>query len=264
MNTKKNSLFLACHNLSPDVLAFSTTRSGGCSVGEYASFNINPFCGDNPLHVDENLLMLSEEIRVPKGHIVMPHQIHGVSIKRITEDFFLQSETDRKMLLEGIDALTTDIPQVCIGVSTADCIPVFLYDKEHHAVAVSHAGWRGTVARIVAKTLETMAEEYGTAPQDVVAVIGPGICLEHFEVGDEVYQAFYDAGFDMQKVAKRHERWHIDLPLCNALELQLCGVKSENIRLSGLCTYCDNDRYFSARRQGILSGRIYNGIMLKK
>lgn len=94
------------------------------------------------------------------------------------------------MRLEGIDALVTDIPGCCICISTADCIPILLYDKQHQAIAAVHAGWRGTVNFIVGHTLERMRAVYGTVGEEVVACIGPGISLESFEVGDEVYEGF--------------------------------------------------------------------------
>jgi YfiH family protein len=166
-------------------------------------------------------------------------------------------------VIEGVDAVMTDVPQLCIGVSTADCIPVLLYDSTHRAISAVHAGWRGTVLRIVQKAVETMRDTYGTAPADLQAVIGPGISLDSFEVGDEVYDQFLSAGFDMQPISRREAKWHIDLPMCNRLQLMEAGIPSNNIQMTNICTYQQYDRYFSARRLGIQSGRIYTGILIK-
>jgi copper oxidase (laccase) domain-containing protein len=96
-------------------------------------------------------------------------------------------------------------------------------------------------------------------------VIGPCISLDAFEVGDEVYEAFSSADFPMHLIAKRHtEKWHIDLWEANRLQLLACGLRPENITLSGVCTYTSHDRFFSARRLGIKSGRIFNGIIIGK
>ncbi len=173
------------------------------------------------------------------------------------------SPSTREMILNGVDALITDVPHVCIGVSTADCIPLLLYDPEHQATAAIHAGWRGTVARIAQKAVESMQIAYQTNPSKLLAAIGPGISLEHFEVGDEVYQTFVKAGFDMEKIARNKAKWHIDLPFCNQLQLQEAGVQSANIQSTGICTYAQNNDYFSARKQGINSGRIFTGILIK-
>ena len=168
--------------------------------------------------------------------------------------------------------MMTDVPKVCVSVSTADCIPILIYDRVHHAVAAVHAGWRSTVLRISEAVLQAMAGAYGTRPQDVEAAIGPGISLEAFEVGDEVYEAFRTVGFPMEEMARRYpatgdgsgrmEKWHLDLWQANRDLLEGCGVPSARIRMAGVCTYLHSERFFSARRLGIRSGRILNGIFL--
>ncbi len=109
----------------------------------------------------------------------------------------MQTDAVKAVTLEGVDAVMTDVPKVCVSVSTADCIPILIYDRVHHAVAAVHAGWRSTVLRIPEAVLQAMAGAYGTRPQDVEAAIGPGISLEAFEVGNEVYEAFRTVGFPM-------------------------------------------------------------------
>ena len=255
------------YDLGEHVRAFSTTRQGGVSVGAYASFNANLYCGDDVQHVQQNRELLCQFLGLPFSHLLMPHQTHHDKICKIDEFFFSLSQSEREQRLEGIDALMTDLPDVCVSVSTADCIPVLLYDDVHHAVAAVHAGWRGTVSSIVRKTVERMKEVYHTDVNDVKAVIGPGISLDAFEVGDEVYDAFQSAGFPMLQIAKRYvlseekTKWHIDLWEANRWELLQSGVPFSHIHLSGICTYSHNDRFFSARRAGIHSGRILNGIM---
>ena len=150
----------------------------------------------------------------------------------------------------------------CLCVSTADCVPVLLYDKEKQVIAAVHAGWRGTVGRIVEKTIEVMRIQYGTEGKDLVACIGPSISLESFEVGDEVYAAFEEAGFDMARIARRYEKWHLDLWEANRMQLLANGVLPEHIEVAGICTFQCYEDFFSARRLGIKSGRILSGIML--
>lgn len=118
--------------------------------------------------------------------------------------------------------------------------------------------------RIVEQSIARMTEVYGTNPADLIAQIGPGIHLESFEVGDEVYQAFEDAGFPMEKISKKYEKWHIDLPECNRLQLISAGVPESQVSVSPVCTYMQSDTYFSARRLGIESGRIFTGIILRR
>ena len=224
-----------------------------------------------------NRTLLAEELGVDADRIILPHQTHGTETRIIGKEFCAQPEQIRQMLLEGVDALLTDVKGVCIGVSTADCIPVLLYDEEHHAAAAVHAGWRGTLARIVGKAIADMSIAYKTDPKKLKAVIGPGISRKNFEVGDEVYAAFEEAAFDMPTLAQQEikrnpdaadpsklfeKKWHIDLKLTNRQLLEHAGVADENILESDVCTYDSVDEYFSARRLGTESGRIYSGIIL--
>ena len=107
-----------------------------------------------------------------------------------------------------------------------------------------------------------MTLRYGTRPEQLKALIGPGISLKNFEVGDEVFDAFRHEDFDMNRIAVRYEKWHIDLPECNRLQLIETGVRAENIINSAICTYDNAADYFSARHLGINSGRIYTGIIV--
>ncbi len=251
------------YDIAPNVAAFSTTRHGGVSQGNYSELNINPYCGDQLAHVSANRQLLAATLHIPSSRIVVPHQVHGVESLTITDDFFLLPADEQQAMTEGMDAVMTDCRNVCIGVSTADCIPVLLYDPRHHAAAAIHAGWRGTVARIVVKAVDGMAQAFRTRPQELIAVIAPGISLHRFEVGDEVYDAFARQGHDMARIARRYEKWHLDLPLCTQLQLEEAGVSSGHIHQSGICTYDAVDDFFSARRLGIASGRIYTGIILR-
>lgn len=246
---------LTYYNMGTGVTAFSTTRQGGCSTGNYAAFNINGYCGDDEVHIAANKVALCGLLGIDSNRLVMPHQVHDCVVRRI--------DGPQQGVIEGVDAVMTDVPQLCIGVSTADCIPVLLYDSTHRAISAVHAGWRGTVLRIVQKAVEAMCHAYGTAPADLQAVIGPGISLDSFEVGDEVYDQFLSAGFDMQPISRREAKWHIDLPMCNRLQLMEAGIPADHIQMTNICTYQQYDRYFSARRLGIQSGRIYTGILIK-
>ncbi len=257
------------YDLGFGVCAFSTERRGGYSEGTYASFNANAYCGDDERMVRLNRELLCRHFDLQTDRLIIPHQVHGVRVRRIDEAFFVQAEEVRQETLESVDAVMTNLSRVCVSVSTADCIPLLIYDEVHHAIAAVHAGWRGTVARIPEKTLEAMAGAYGTRPEDVRIAIGPGISMDAFEVGEEVYEAFSDAGFPMCDIARRYPsqgepygKWHIDLWSANRGMLERMGVATSRIYTSGICTYQNHRRFFSARRLGIHSGRILNGIFL--
>lgn len=248
------------YDMAPGVVAFSTTRRGGCSKGHYASFNINRYCGDREEDIQANRQALCQELGITDDHLIMPHQVHLTNVLTVDEAFLSLNPIERQEALEGFDALMTNLRGVCIGVSTADCIPVLLYDSEHQAVCAIHAGWRGTVKRIVVQAIEGMKATYGTQPQQLMAQIGPGIHLHNFEVGDEVYEAFHQEGFHMEGISKKYEKWHIDLPECNRQQLLAAGLQPQSIHVSPVCTFQHSEDYFSARRLGINSGRIFTGI----
>ncbi len=178
--------------------------------------------------------------------LALPRQVHS-------DHVCWMSEAGRP---EATDAVITDKPGLCACVKTADCIPVLLYDTDQRIVAAAHAGWRGTVSRIVQKTIRQMQPH---SPADLHAIIGPGISLEWFEVGDEVYEAFRAAGFPMERIAKRVGAWHIDLWEANRWLLEQEGVK--DIYIQGTCTRACDD-FYSARRETINTGRNYNGIFI--
>ena len=245
------------------VRVFSTTREGGVGVGAYAGFNGTQYCGDNERAVSQARSTLCGELGIAVERLILPHQTHGCDVLCIDEQFMLLPNEELAELLYAKDAVVTDVRNLCIGVSTADCVPVLLYDAVKGVVAAVHAGWRGTVACIVEKCIAAMRERYGVSPTDVRAVIGPSISLDAFEVGDEVYNVFAAAAFPMERIARRMGcKWHIDLWEANRLQLLACGVREESIEVSGVCTYTHCDEFFSARRLGIKSGRIFSGIMI--
>ena len=174
---------LTYYPLGEGVTAFSTTRHGGFSRGNYGEFNVNRYCGDAPEAIRQNRRLLSLKLGVTDDRIVMSHQVHGVQIRKITLGFLYASVDEQTARLEGVDALMTNVHGVCIGVSTADCIPIIIYDPQHEAVCAVHAGWRGTVQRIAREAMLAMITEYGSNPSQLQVVIGPGISMEAFEVG---------------------------------------------------------------------------------
>lgn len=247
------------YDLGKGIMAFTTDRTIGREPDKVKAFVMQQVqeagMGDGFL---------------PSGTLrfARPHQTHGDRILPVAEEFFMLSETTRQMLMDGVDAVMTDIPGAILGVSTADCIPVLVHDPVHHAAAAIHAGWRGTLQRIVQKTMEAMTRQYGTVPAQCRAAIGPGISLDSFEVGDEVYAAFAEAAFPMDGVARRYpimdtvgthhgasatkrpngQKWHIDLKEINRRQLLTTGLAEENIIVSDIDTFTDLS-FFSARRE---------------
>lgn len=250
-----------------DICHFTTTRHGGVSTGTFASMNPGIYTDDDPDSVQKNLEILSNTIGIPAGQIFMPRQTHEDRILSLDSRFLSLGEEEQKERLRGVDALVTDVPGICVAISTADCVPVLLFAPDRKVVAAIHAGWRGTVLGIAAKTARLMVERYACDPAELIAGIGPSIGSEAFEVGEEVVKAFEDAGVSMARILHRHpetHKAHIDLWEANRSQLLKAGLSAAHIEVAGICTYTCHKDYFSARRLGIRSGRILTGIYLRK
>ena len=253
------------HNLHTQVTAFSTTRNGGVSKGDYASMNCTPYTGDDIEAVQRNQQLLCTALHIEKEQLIIPYQTHSVNALVIDKEFLQQNVEKRNEQLQNIDALITQEKGVCLCVSTADCTPILLYDRKQQVIAAIHAGWRGSVNYIVRKTLEQMNRLYNTQGEDIFAAIGPCIGFDAFEVGDEVYDAFKQNDFPMEYISgwkPETHKWHIDLQMANSVQLIDFGVPTEQIDICDICTFTHYEKFFSARRLGIKSGRTLSGIFM--
>ena len=249
-------------NQFPEITQFCTTRQGGVSEGNFTSLNISPFVGDNIDHQKKNIEILRNHLKV--NDIVFPYQIHGSEIQVIDDNFLQQNIPDRNKLLHGIDALVTNEKDICIGVTTADCVPITFYDPRNEVIAVAHAGWRGTCARIAEKTIKIMQSKFGCSASDIYILIGPSISAVVYNVGNEVYESFKTAKFPVDLIFKRtNELLYLDLWTANRWLFEQCGISSRKIQVAEMCTFTQNERFFSARKQGINSGRMLNGILIR-
>lgn len=264
-----------------DVVALGTLRnlelpeasSGGCReygeetqlrrCGAYSRFNVCSYTGDATAHIDACRRELCSALGIDTHHLIMPRQTHSATVSIIDKDFLTLEGGECDERLQGVDALVTSLTGVAIGVNTADCVPVVMRDVSAGVIAVAHAGWKGTVARIAARTVEAM-QQLGASPLHIEAAIGPSICPDCFEVGDEVVEQFAAARFPIDAIMQRNEttgKAHIDLWEANVIVLEEVGVRREAVALSHRCTRCNPMRYFSARRIGIASGRNFTAIL---
>jgi copper oxidase (laccase) domain-containing protein len=144
--------FESFQQFSPHLTNFITTRHGGYSKGPYATFNPSPYSGDESSSVQRNLTKLCSELPQKPLRLFRPRQVHGTELRIVDKTFLEFSDKEQTKMLIGVDALATHEKGICICVSTADCIPVLLYDKQNDVISVVHAGWRGTLQRIVFST----------------------------------------------------------------------------------------------------------------
>ena len=196
--------------------------------------------------------------------VIQGHQVHGSRIAVIDRPDLTRED------LEGYDAFICKLPGMAIGVRTADCVPILLYDPVRRVIAAVHSGWKGTVLKIAKKTITLMESDFGCKPSDISVTIGPAIGPDSFQVGEEVVEKFRDAGFPMPQVwsyrgsgdgSPMSGGHHIDLFRANEWILEQCGVLSGNIQVFEIDTYTDLS-FFSARREGASCGRNINAIKL--
>ncbi len=254
-------------NDSHELDHYITTRQSHKIIGEdnssstYNHFNMCDYTGDDIQKVKYCRTLFSNIANIPVEELWFPRQVHGTDIL-IVDDI---EEARRNIKENTYDAIITNQKSICIGVSTADCVPILIYDKTNKIIAAVHAGWRGTVGRIASKTIEVMKSRFGSMPHDLYVGIGPSVSLANFEVGDEVVDSFRHAGFEEHLFEKNKDsgKFHIDLWQANADDIISSGVNIQNIEISGLCTIDNSALFFSARKLGIKSGRITTCIILK-
>jgi polyphenol oxidase len=255
---KENS-FLRSQLLSAhaELLHLFSTKSFGLN-----SLNTEEHLHFRVLNSDRKHLLktvLESEFDIKSRTALWPQQTHGKKVGVVTEQTLTEP-------FEETDALITSLPGVFIGVKTADCVPVLLYDSHTQTIAAVHSGWRGTVQNIVAETLLTMQRNYGTQTSNVRAAIGPCIDTPNYEVGTEVVDQFENL-FSPKQLNELFEPLHhgkVLLNLKKAIEFQLrdLGLPESQIDCMEACTFNAADRFYSARRDGAATGRMINGLML--
>lgn len=222
-----------------------TTRMGGVSTGYLESLNIGTSRGDNPENVLENYQILGRALGFDVQNLVLSRQVHSDIVLPVTGENRGAGLTAPH--LPDCDALITNTPGIALTVFTADCTPILLWDSVTGAVGAIHAGWRGTAAAIAAKTVEAMAEQYGSRPENIHAAIGPNIAQCHFETHSDVPEALIAAfGPEIQRfILQKGEKFFPDLKAVNAWVLNRAGVS--HVDISSECTVCQCSRFWSHR-----------------
>lgn len=232
----------------PGIVAFSTMRSAESPALPYSGFNVCHYTGDSSEHINKCRRQLCKHLGISTDRLIIPHQTHSDRVA-VIRSLPIDAE-----LIESTDALVTNISGVALAINTADCVPVLLFDPDAGTIAAVHSGWRGTDMRIAAKTVKAMTE-LGANIERLHAVMGPSICRDCFEVGEEVALHFRHGFSDTTVTDRIGRRPHVDLGEAIRSTLLDCGLKADNISVPPVCSKCNSDRFFSARRLGVASGR---------
>ncbi|NER85142.1 MAG: peptidoglycan editing factor PgeF [Leptolyngbya sp. SIO1D8] len=245
----------------PDLVNFTTTNKGGFSNNEYGGLNVSFAVGEESMLVAKNRNLIAEVFDLDPQKLLFGRQIHEQAIRVIKQDFFKRSPEERLQRLMAVDGLITDLKDVCLCVLSADCAGILLYDPGKSVIGAIHAGWRGTVKKIATNAIHIMCHKFGCQPKDIVAVMGPCISMDSYEVGDEVASGFAEIfGEDTALIDRSYPKPHVDIAAANRQLLINSGLGPSNITLSEVCTYKSNDQFYSARRGD--KGRFCSGIML--
>jgi YfiH family protein len=274
---------------------FSTRQGGASTAYGDGELNLGWTREDTPEIIAQNRRRFIQAVAGKSTfELAAVRQFHSNMIRIIEKEHGPLSKPDGKAVLRG-DGLMTDVPGVLLGVQTADCIPVLVADKRTHAVAAFHAGWRGTLARIVEHGIGTMRLRYGSRPEDLVAAVGPGIGACCYAVGEEVRFDFesqfaytpeiFSEVYDSDPIREKYPllfltarapghsnigpQIHIDLWEANRRQLLDAGVSQKNISVVAECTGCARERngerrYFSHRMEHGYTGRMMAVVGLSK
>ncbi len=253
-------------DLYDDLINAFSTRTGGVSEGVYSTLNFSYTRGDNALDVTENYRRMARAIGVDMDRMAATWQTHTTNVRVITED-----DCGKGVLRErdyrDVDGLITNIPGITLVAFFADCVPLYFFDPVHKAIGLSHSGWRGTVARMGQVTLEKMKSEYGTRPDDVTVCIGPSICRDCYEVGEDVIdmfrQSFSPDELRLMYDEKADGKYQLDLWQANRTVLEDAGVSPSSIHVTDICTRCNPELIFSHRFQGDKRGNSAAFLCLK-
>ncbi|MDF2945061.1 MAG: hypothetical protein K0S01_3919 [Herbinix sp.] len=230
-----------------------STRLGGVSSDIFSTMNLGNESNvyiDEPANIEENYRRIAGSIGFDPKTIVVSKQVHNTNIRCVDEKDCgkgLYQPRD----YDDVDGLITNIPNITLVTKYADCVPLFFVDTKKKAIGLTHSGWRGTVKKIGKITVEELHRHFGSNPEDIIAVIGPSICVDCYEVGDEVANEFKNAFPNSQEeilTVKDNGKYLCDLWVANRNVLLEAGLRPDNIHISSVCTSCNSDLLFSHRK----------------
>ena len=243
-----------------------STRIGGSSQRPFDTFDVGIYHGNDLSDVSRHRRKMAKVLGAENDQqVVCCHQIHGTQIAHVDRRDGGKGFVDPQSAVADTDGLMTAESGVALMACFADCVPLFFLDPVKKVVAISHAGWRGTVGKIGVKTVKYMAERYASKEKDILVGIGPSIGPCHYQVDQPVIEQFQQAfNFWPEILTFENEaKAKLDLWKANQLQLMEIGILPEHITVSGQCTCCHEALFYSYRRDQGKTGRMAGMIMLK-
>ena len=245
--------------------AFST-RLGGVSEGYYSSLNLSFDRGDDPARVLENFKRIGASMGVAVEDMVLSKQTHTTNVRVVTEE-----DKGKGVIRErdytDVDGVITNVPGICLVTSYADCVPLYFVDPVKKAIGLSHSGWRGTVGKIGKNTVQLMQENFGSKPEDLLAAVGPSVCMDCYEVSEDVIGQFKEA-FESKYwqelfYKKENGKYQLNLWKANELIFLESGILPEHMAITNVCTHCNSKILYSHRTMGNNRGNLCAFLALK-
>lgn len=236
---------------APGLTAVFTTRKGGVSRGPYKGFNLGTQTGDSKTNISQNLSLLRKSLKAEKTAVVK--QVHG---RKITDACGCSR-------LEA-DGVATNASGVAVAVKTADCTGIIIYDPVNKAVAAVHAGWRGMAQFIAHEAVRFMEKKYGSKPSKLTASVSPAIGPCCYEVGEELYNSLKSTPEFSNIFIRRGGKIFMDLKKGVKNTLISAGLKKSRVYVSALCTSCEEEMFFSHRRDKGITGRCAAAAVINK
>lgn len=246
--------------------AFST-RLGGVSEGYYSSLNLSFDRGDDPARVLENFKRIGASMGVAVEDMVLSKQTHTTNVRVVTEE-----DKGKGVIRErdytDVDGMITNVPGICLVTSYADCVPLYFVDPVKKAIGLSHSGWRGTVGKIGKNTVQLMQENFGSKPEDLLAAVGPSVCMECYEVSEDVIgqfkEAFQSKYWQELFYKKENGKYQLNLWKANELIFLESGILPEHMAITNVCTHCNSKILYSHRTMGNNRGNLCAFLALKQ
>lgn len=244
-----------------------STRLGGVSREHLSSMNLGFGRGDKDENVRENFRRIAASAGFSVENLVLSQQTHTTNVRVVTEEDRGRGFT-RPLGWKDVDGLVTNVPGLVLTTFYADCVPLFFVDTKRGVIGLSHSGWRGTAGKIGKVTVDTMMQEYGSQPEDILAAVGPSICQECYEVSEDViteFKAQFEERFwDSLFWKKENGKYQLNLWKANELIFLEAGILPEHISITDLCTCCNPEFLFSHRASKGMRGNLAAFLALKE
>ncbi|MGJ7922477.1 peptidoglycan editing factor PgeF [Neobacillus sp. LXY-4] len=265
---KDQSFFLIDEwtNKYPDLVAGFTTKHGGLSKAPYESLNFGFHVGDDGNTVVQNRSILSKKLGFPLNQWVGAEQIHQTKIQKIAKDSCGRGAFLYEDSFGQTDGFYTSENGIFLSLVFADCVPLYFFAPKQRLIGIAHAGWKGTAAGIGVEMINHFRQE-GINPEEILAAIGPSICGKCYIVDERVISLLQNKLVGVEEKPYnliKENQYQLSLPLANKLMLKAAGVKEENIINTNLCTSCQNELFFSHRKDKGQTGRMISFIGWKE